>query len=1031
MDFRDNTPDKFRVGVVGGGARSSYTHDRRDVRIFPHPPHRSYIQRVLRNTGSRSPAESALRYQRHQPHSSKSQHATPVRQDDTRHDRTRGVIHGNPILSATVSDAVARGRQKLLAIWGQVQSYIFQVELLKRCDPLIGIRYLRALKANALTVRYLMDQLRGGVDLQRRNRLTTLTCSMWLALVRAAGEGENLIETLCRFERDRNARAFFASTMGLEEGCRYHTDYELETYGGSVRTDIRFLHDIENVLKQLNYCHLIVSAKDALRFLTTIEMYLLQTVASGGVVPQELYDPSHPCSVCFEELCVTANRGESATKRVAGKICDHVTKQVRVRVGHDEIIGYLPHAVHIEKAKRDAACAALERVDAIIEDGKKREKRGRNNGPGENSSTSDDFESMRDAADAALDAHNVFVPASCSLYAVSELKFWLASSGEQTPTTTRGRTVDAFTGNLESLETRERDFDLKAAVVEIAIFGRRMDHFERVYAPEMERLATIDRLLLGGKSSSPDDAIEALIKACYDHHLSAPLLRRLADPEKAAEDALRKALANIAAGRPSDAGPQGFRDPTGSCSSSPYRHQYTARQAMGGSNRYSTMSEEVCTWRCMDDDVTGNNLGVHDIDDSGDDPDERLRFEMECLRPQYRGGCPPSRTPVKDPSVLRPLTLLESPILGSNTTSSSNTEARRDSLCGDAGAWADLAAAAISDVNKRRKMYAERLTKRSMAALDRCVTEQRLELEKTLRVNVYGEILIDSFVAVFNGFSSRALMLEKVKTGWSATGSRILDNRQCNEAFDAHRFMMSTLLRRRVDPAMLPSLTHKFFQLVNGPLFDHDRHTFAQPPNTALYFSVENVGLLPHLKEELARFMTSGCGTSFSDSMSKGGKGGPTGTDWTISRFRGFYDFNGVEGVTAAQRLAWKYIKELILASALFSSVFRCGEIRILRADSVATDDDGEKVWKDGIYLTYERECPLVAVIGTNAKGRLTESSTVILDSDVFSLLYSMLQKMAPGAVEKARNEERRQREGASTTSEGVLGGVETVTSTS
>ncbi|AID52732.1 DNA packaging terminase subunit 2 [Falconid herpesvirus 1] len=808
----------------------------------------------------------------------------------------------HPGNAAAAMNRAVVARQKLFAIWGQIQTYAFQIELLKRCDPEVGSRSLRGLKLNALMVRYLMAELGPGLEEQAEMRLTPLTYGLWLAIRRVKDEGEALIAAFADYVVRRDAREFFARAMNLAGPCPYHVDVVLETYGGSVSAGVKFLHDAENVIKQLNYCHLIVRATDAAAFLKRLDAFMLLTVGSGSIVPPELYDPSHPCAVCFEELCVTANRGESARRRVAGKICDHITRQTRVRGSADEMATHLPHASSIPPEKRSAALAALERLEDDV--ARRDTVDGGSNGQGL---------SVHAAADAALDAHNVFLPASSRLYAVSELKFWISSSGRQSGSGgSDGSTVDAFAENLDALVEREKAFDIRAAIVETVAFGKRQRHFEREYDGELGAMSVVDRLMLGGRAVSPDDLIEALIKACYDHHLSAPLLKRLADPERAAEEALKRVL---------------------------------ERATVPGANHASASSERPST--SAGGDGLGDRSNGDDNDrDANDSGDLRMREDLRC-----------------DADIA-------------------------DSREG----WLDLVRAAASDAIKRRKMYADRLTKRSMASLDRCVTEQRHELEKTLRINVYGEVLLDTYVAAYNGFRSRVGVLSLA----GHPEANIVDNRTWADAFDAHRFMMTSLLRRKVDPAMLPSLTHKFFQLVNGPIFDHDRHTFAQPPNTALYFSVENVGLLPHLKEELAKFM-----------LNSGGSGG-----WTVSRFRGFYDFSGAEGVTAAQRLAWKYIKELILAAALFSSVFRCGELRVRRADSTGVDGEGEQLCKDGIYITYETDCPLMAVLGADRDGRIGPDTTVILDSDVFSLLYAVLQRLAPGTAERARAEAESEAQG-------------------
>ncbi|AEI00232.1 ICP18.5-like protein [Gallid alphaherpesvirus 3] len=776
--------------------------------------------------------------------------------------------HGNAQALDVERDSIFAS-QKLLAVWGQLQSYLFQVELLKRCDPRVGVRMIKPLKLNVLMVRYLENLMAPGLTEQLERNISPLSYGLWLALRRARLDGEVLLRALCEFTDTGDVHGFFIKSMTISGDCPYHEVVELDTYGGSVRTEIKFLHDVENILKQLNYCHLIVKAGTAENFMLALDRYLIETLGAGSVVSPELCDPSQPCSVCFEELCVTANSGDSAHKRIIGKICNHVTKQIVLRVHPDDMVAHIPHAACLSDEKRSVVQAALSLI---------RPTRGDKDPGG-----SGDTVSVADAATAVLDAHNVFLPASGNLYAISELQFWIASS-ERKPNQPRANTIDSFADNLEDLAFKERLFDLRTSVVEMTVFGRRMDHFERVFAQEIENMNAADRLLLGGRAVAPDDIIEALIRACYDHHMSTPLLKRLLYPEEAAQDALKTTLEQVTS--------------------------------------HSTRNGPLCQ--------DGDGAPEDDFSNS-----EHLRI---------REGV----TPLPD------------------------VREHYD--------WLELVRSASADVARRRKMYAERLSKRSLASLDKCITEQRKELEKMLRVNVYGEILIDSYTTLFNGFRSRNRLLEAIRKRCT----NIIDNRITADAFDAHRFMQTSLLKHRIDPAMLPSLTHKFFRLLNGPMFNHDVHRFAQPSNTALYFSVENVGLLPHLKEEIARFMIHSCSSS----------------DWIVSKFRGFYDFDGIDSITAAHRMAWKYIKEVILATTLFSSAFSCGELHLRRADCLPLNVNVEYIWEDGIYVTYETECPLITVLGAES-----DNVTVILDADVFSLLYSILQYMAPAAADQIRAE--------------------------
>ncbi|QBN85149.1 DNA packaging terminase subunit 2-like protein [Phocid alphaherpesvirus 1] len=744
-------------------------------------------------------------------------------------------------------------RQKILVILGQIQAYIFQVELLKRCDPSVSLRYLRLLKLNALTVRFIKNQVFSTFEIQSRQFQTSLIFAVELTIRYALFEGERLISSLLSFTEHKSEEQFFKETMNLNSQCKYHKLIELATYGGNVFSEIKYLHDIENFLKQLNYCHLITPSDSALTALNNIKDFMSKTIGGGFVVPPELFDPTNPCSVCFEELCVTANQGEAVHRRLLNCTCNHITQQIPVNIKSDDLRTHLPYIHNLNSKNRKDAESALKMLYE-------------NNNLINKTNVAVECDHTDRVATEILESHNVFKPASRCLYAVSELKFWLASANEGDP---RQRTIDIFTDNLKTLSDRERYSQLETVTAELALFNKHLNHFDRVFGENLD-FDVIDNMLTGGCTISPDDQINALIRACYDHHMSTPLIQQLTDPDKGNKEALKLLLERVG------------------------------------------MSED-------EDSLT---------------PNKEEDTTLSNVQSELNGNV------------------------------SSNNHS-----------WGDLLSRAISDVTQRRRLYTDRLCKRSIASLGRCVREQRKELEKTLRVNVYGDVLLHTYVAVCNGFYAR----KNFNTSVLRAGT-IIDNRISTASFDSHRFMKASILRHSVDPSLLPSLTHKFFELVNGPLFDNDRHNFAQPPNTAFYFSVENVGLLPHLKEELARFMIT----------SKRG-------DWVVSEFQKFYYFEKTDGVTATQRLSWKYIRELILASAIFSSVFHCGEVKILRADRTYPDSSGHQLCPPGIYITYEESCPLVAVLESNSNGVIGSNTTVIYDSDIFSLLYTVLQKLAPG----------------------------------
>ncbi|AAG27204.1 unknown [Cercopithecine alphaherpesvirus 9] len=746
----------------------------------------------------------------------------------------------------------------MMVLLGQLKTYTFQMELLRRCDPRIACRFISSLTINCLTVRYIIKHLQPGLIKQTSGKLTPLIYSLVVTLKYLQYEAEALLELLINFNGnliscvDEDIKTYFVSAFGLNNHCPYHHMVYLKTYGENINTEIQFLHDVENFLKQLNYCYIITSAENALTTLCDMEPFLVKTIGSGFITPLEIFDHTHPCSVCFEELCITANQGEVLHRRLLGCICDHVTKQMRINVDVNDILTCVPYVTNTSHEKRNSAVKALRAL-------KNKQMH----------YTEKSRESHQKIAADILDAHSVFKPAPRCMYALSELQFWLTSSSREHSTQ---RTLDAFVNNLDALGESEKNAELMAITTELALFENTPLHFNRAFSTELGSLNAIDSILVGNCYLSPDSQINALIQACYNHHMSSSLMQHLVNPSQDNEVALRQLLEQL---------------------------------------------------ECSNENTAGTDGTILD------------------------------------------------------------EHSQVNELASEVYGWEQLIAQSRSNADVRKRAYLERLSKRSLISLGKCVKEQRKELEKTLRVNVYGETLLYTFVTVYNAFSARRLFLSLLNESGT-----IIDNRISETAFDSHMFVRNALIKSTVDAAMLPSLTHKFFELVNGPIFCHDEHCFAQPPNTALFFTVENVGLFPHLKEELAKFM-----------------GAVVGSNWTVSTFRSFYSFHGVEGVTTAQRLAWRYIRELVFASALFTSVFHCGEVALRRIDrfdnnlrefqnyNITCKPKGSL---DGIYITYEEQCPLIAVLHSSIAGTITKDTIVIYDADVFSLLYTLIQRLVP-----------------------------------
>ncbi|QFU14565.1 DNA packaging terminase subunit 2 [Psittacid alphaherpesvirus 5] len=748
-----------------------------------------------------------------------------------------------------------------LILIAQLQTLLFQTDLLKRCDPDILIKHdtIRKIKHNALMVMYLYHRFSASLKEQVETRMTFSTYSLWLLLRRSKNDTSLLVNELDRYRQTLDRRVFFEKVMNLDTNtCDLHKRVSLQLYGSDniVEREMCLLNDIENFLKQIDYCHCIVSTSAALTALRDIDNFLLQTIGTGTVAPPETYDPTQPCATCFEELSMTANCGETIYRRLETKVCDHLVTQVDAHISFDDIRRHLPYLNGIEKSSLTRALTLIDNATSTVTT----ENAHHNN---ESSTTQ-----------RVLDRYDVFTEAPHQIYHLSELQYWLASgkrgrihkANKSTAVKESNTSIlQRFDSDLSKLLEQERHIEHTMRRVERIAFGNEFTHFHRILLTAKDDVA--GRLLLGSPSVAPDAAIDTLIGACYTHHMSMGIFKRLQTPDTADEETLTRLLESIRE-QPSD---------------------------IASENTNSNQN-----WLAVRETVNEQSIESDQCDVS----------EMRRI--------------------------------------------------------------AERDMETRRDRYAERLSARSFANLDRCVATQRSELEKLMRINVFGDMLPNMYVNTINGFLARKEFLRACETLASRTLTRLSPDDMA--AYNWHHYVRSAVARHQLDKAILPSLSSKFYSCITGPLFRHHVHNFPQPANTSLYFSVENVGLLPHLKEELANFMHDLSPVS-----------------WMISGFRHFYDF--VEtNITETYRTACRYIREAVFATTIFDATFHCGEVQLMRADSIDVDVDGPRV-SDGLYLTFDSEQPLIALWGTTEDKRFGPETVAVIEKDLYSALYSILQK--------------------------------------
>ncbi|AIU39267.1 DNA packaging terminase subunit 2 [Testudinid alphaherpesvirus 3] len=723
-------------------------------------------------------------------------------------------------------------RRVMLVLLSQCNAHIFQLALLKRCDPelILDTDLETKLKLNCLMMMYLHDRLLPGLRDQANTYTEFISYYLRVVIEGYTLESICLWNELTAYRTHRNKETYFAATVGENVACEYHLPLELEFYGGQgVHKELCLLNDVENILKQINYCHCIISERFIQAAFSPIDTFLIQTFGRGPIPPFELYDESKPCAVCFEELSVTANQGKSIYRRLADCVCDHLTKKYTVNVAEDDMRKGLPHTPGFSHRTLDALCRE---VDA----------------PPETPPEQEIVKQVTAETEQLLNRYTIFSNIPPAVYKISELKYWLSSGPEANNTL-----VDNYEKNILGLREKDRIIRSRERVVERQLFGRIPVHLHTLM--EMDEDDVIGQIIVGSPRLPPETQLEALISACYAHHMNVPLFRRLNKSNERNTHALEKILQNVREGKMED--------------------------------------EEI---------------------DSG--------------APDY--------------------------------------VADRGAVANDMEA---LEACVRDETTARKKMYASQLSKKSFICLNRCINTQQEMLHKMISVNLYGESLLDATVKVKNGFLIRRLFLEWVRACEQADD-------QCGSLtdYDNRQYVRNAILRHQVDTALMPELVNQFFSLINGPMFTNSEHTFAQPPNTPFYFSVENVGLLPHIKEELSKFM-----------LVSGHK------EWMRTNYKEFYTFVPGLNLNDAQTQAWVYIRELILALTVFNSIYHCGGVRLHRADKLRVTEEGPVV-ENGIYLTYERECPLVIILGAS-EGKIVQSTVVILESDIYTALYSILQR--------------------------------------
>ncbi|AJE29646.1 ORF7 [macacine gammaherpesvirus 12] len=273
---------------------------------------------------------------------------------------------------------------------------------------------------------------------------------------------------------------------------------------------------------------------------------------------------------------------------------------------------------------------------------------------------------------------------------------------------------------------------------------------------------------------------------------------------------------------------------------------------------------------------------------------------------------------------------------------------------------APVAATAASDVLKdaqyRREQYMKKVAKDGFKKLTECLQTQSAVLADALCMRVWGGVAYDEASKLVNHFLLRRRF---VALPWETRGGseQVL--------FENSKYIKNSLYPQRLSREHVEIITLQFYDLITGPL-TRQSDLFPSPANVALAQCFEAAGMLPHHKMLVSEMI-------WPQIQPK---------DWIDQTFNRFYQLPDGD-LNAVQKSAWCFIRELVLSVALYNRTWE----KTLRISSLARGETSiadldVKSLTSGLYLTYERDAPLV----------LIAQNTGWIFKDLYALLYHHLQ---------------------------------------
>lgn len=249
------------------------------------------------------------------------------------------------------------------------------------------------------------------------------------------------------------------------------------------------------------------------------------------------------------------------------------------------------------------------------------------------------------------------------------------------------------------------------------------------------------------------------------------------------------------------------------------------------------------------------------------------------------------------------------------------------------------------EVKARKKQYFNKIANIGYNKIKDSIERESKHINKLIHLNTVGNVCFEMLSKIINMFSNRAKLHSFIENGVNLLAVTHYDN---------HLHVRNNLSRQIIAEENRNILIQQMYFLLNGPLFDHRHDFFPLPGNIDMAYAYDNAEILPHKKEEFMQCIHASWASQ----------------EWMISAYNEFFCVKNDEDINIAQEKIWKFIKELVIAVALYNDLYG-HKLQIFRIDETVPSPCG-------IYLTYDHEISLLLKTETN----------IFYGNDLYSLLY-------------------------------------------